>query len=103
MFLEEGVPFVTVSRLHLIISVEALQGGSGDVDFPVEHRRRRDRVTPRRHQQSSSSSGESQKENWKILCLENTIFMKLKVKLMFKVRLCSIRTSQRFGLTFSFN
>lgn len=35
VFLEEGVPFVTISRLHLVISVEALQRRSGDVDLPV--------------------------------------------------------------------
>lgn len=35
VFLEEGVPFLTVPRLHLVISVQALQRGSGDVDLPV--------------------------------------------------------------------
>lgn len=51
MFLEEGVPFVTVSGLHLIVSVEALQCRSGDVDFPVEQTRGRRNT---RHDESRS-------------------------------------------------
>lgn len=31
MLLEEGVPLVAEARLHLVVSVQALQGGAGDV------------------------------------------------------------------------
>ena len=33
---KEGVPFMAVAWLHLVVSVETLQGGFGDVDFAVE-------------------------------------------------------------------
>lgn len=35
MLLEEGVPFVTISGLHLVISIQALQRRSGDVNLSV--------------------------------------------------------------------
>ena len=37
MLEKEGVPFMAIARLHLIVSIETLQGGFGDVDFAVEH------------------------------------------------------------------
>ena len=40
MLEKEGVPFMAVARLHLVVSVETLQGGFGDVDFAVEQENR---------------------------------------------------------------
>ena len=40
MLEKEGVPFMAVARLHLVVSVETLQGGFGDVDFAVEQEHR---------------------------------------------------------------
>lgn len=35
MFLQEGVPLAPVSWLHLIVTIQALQRGASDVDFPI--------------------------------------------------------------------
>lgn len=34
VFLEEGVSLVAAARLHLVVSVQTLQGGPGDVHLP---------------------------------------------------------------------
>lgn len=39
VFLQEGVPLLPISWLHLIVTIQALQRGASDVHFPIYPKR----------------------------------------------------------------